>query len=197
MTVVRVRSHPGLFIQDCLQALPLVPWALSSSSCVLRFPLPLILKVSQYILYQSVVLFLLLITMNYCSQSTVYIKVYSWCCTTMHVYVIHSTFWYPGLLRTLFIWCLWSRLWHRTPLFVREVADADGFGTPWRHGDWWQMARVHHDIYVKHVCLPRDEKLLTLAQQAWYSFGGSSLRKINPTVTTQRDKKDHMTVFHW
>lgn len=132
MTVVRVRSHPGLFIQDCLQALPLVPWALSSSSCVLWFPLPLVLKVSQYILYQSVVLFLLIIIMNYYSQSTVYIKVYSWCCTTMHVYVIHSTFWYPGLLRTLFIWCLWSRLWHRTPLFVREVADADGFGTPWR-----------------------------------------------------------------
>lgn len=110
MTVVRVRSHPGLFIQDCLQALPLVPWALSSSSCVLRFPLPLVLKVSQYILYQSVVLFLLIITMNYYSQSTVCIKVYSWCCTTMHVYVIHSTFWYPGLLKTLFIWCLWSRL---------------------------------------------------------------------------------------
>lgn len=72
-----------------------------------------------------------------------------------------------------------------------------GFRTPWRAWGLMTNVYVHHNTYVKQVYLPRDEKLLTLTKQAWYSFGGLLLRKINPAVTAQGDKKDRMTVFHW
>lgn len=63
------------------------------------------------------------------------------------------------------------------------------------HADLWQVACVLHNIYVKHVYLPNDDKLLTLAKQAWYSFGGLLLRKINTPVIAQRDKKDRWQFF--
>lgn len=68
-------------------------------------------------------------------------------------------------------------------------------GHPGGHADLWQVACVLHNIYVKHVSLPNNDKLLTLAKQAWYSFGALLLRKINPAVIAQRDKKDRWQCF--
>lgn len=197
MTVVRVRSHPGLSIQDCLQALPLVPWALSSSSCVLWFPLPLVLKILQYICINQLIFFFLLLLWTIIPSPQFTLRFTLGVvqqCMFMQYTVLFGTLVSLGLCSfgvcgagyDTGLLCLWEK-WQ----MLMALGHLRG------HGDWWQMACVHHDIYVKHVGLPRDEKLLTLAQQAWYSFRGLSLRKINPTVTTQRDKKDHMTVFHW
>lgn len=82
--------------------------------------------------------------------------------------------------------CLWE-----------HQAMLRAFGHLRGHGDRWQMACVPHNTHVQHVCLPNNDKLLTLAKQTWYSLGALLLRKINPSVTAHRDKRDRMTGFHW